>query len=182
MVVAAFLGRPIISFGHHETVADGFEMIKWAAEIINSLGDVCWEGPPAMLRSSYLSRREGSVLRLKLHSSRVVCAVEAGITTVVAELPEGGEHPLLLKINGVGADGTEPQAGKIMTGTPLSVTAGDTVELFSPNIGNVDFRSVPSPGYSSWAFPRRLLCEGRDRLSPLMNKLRGSRTVPATPG
>ena len=87
MVIAAFLGRPIVPFGHHEIVADGFEMIKRAAKFINSLGEVRWQSPAAMLRTSYLSRQEGSTLRIELHSSRVECTVEEG-TTVVFANPE----------------------------------------------------------------------------------------------
>ncbi len=55
-----------------------------------------------------------------------------------------------------------------MSNVPLKVMPGDHIELVSLGLGKVDYREVESPQFSLQAFPRRLLCEFRDRFMPLI--------------
>jgi hypothetical protein len=65
IVISAFLDRPIIPVGHHDTVADGLDLLSHIADVINSLGAVRWENPELMFRSNYLSMQEGATLRIR---------------------------------------------------------------------------------------------------------------------
>ena len=58
IVISAFLNRPIIIVGHHDTFSDGYNALDSALATINSLGNVRWTSPSEMLRRSYLSFRK----------------------------------------------------------------------------------------------------------------------------
>jgi hypothetical protein len=172
IVIAAFLGRPIVPFAHHNTAADGLELLSQASRIINSLGDVRWGGAEMMLRSNYLTLRENTKLRIKLYSCHVLFTVPKNITTVVVELPEKGEQPTALVFTITNKAGGESQVVQAMSGVPVEVMPGATVEVVSHCLGKVDYHSIESPQFAPWALPRRMFCEGRDRLMPVMSKLR----------
>ncbi len=175
IIISAFLDRPIIPVGHHDTVADGLELLSRVAEVINSLGDVSWGSCEMMLHSNYLKFRGDATLWVKSYSSRILVTVPPGVTTIVLENPD--------KEDGFGVAGfriakggdSAPHPTRLTAGEPISVKPGETVELVSQILGNVDYRRVKPRMLSVWAFPRRILCEGRDRLAPLIYRVRKRR-------
>jgi hypothetical protein len=172
IVVAAFLGRPIVPFGHHDTMAGGFELLSHASKTINSLGNVRWENPEMMLRSNCLTFQENTTLWIKPYSCRVVFTIPRDITTMTVDRPEEKESAAALEFTITRKRGVELQVVRTVAGVPVKVAPGDAIELVLSNLGTVNYHQVDKLGLSLGALSRRILCEGRDRLLPLMPKLR----------
>ena len=51
LVLRAFLGQPLILYGHHDLLANGLAVFADAAAAINALGDVCWSGLAGIARA-----------------------------------------------------------------------------------------------------------------------------------
>jgi hypothetical protein len=164
IAISAFLDRPIIPVGHHDSVAGGLELLSRVVAMINSVGPVHWMSPELMLRSNHLSMRSGGMLRVRPYSSRLRLTAPRDITAIAleasADLGPGWQCSR-------GSDRSQPvRPGE---GMVVTVTPGETVELVSSRLGSADFRSVEGPGPSPWALPRRILCEARDRVGPLLS-------------
>ncbi len=83
----AYLGRPIILYGHHGDAADGLDVFVEAAEDVNRLGTVSWLPLHAIARTSFETRRQGSELGMRLWTRLASLTVPAGVETVVVEQP-----------------------------------------------------------------------------------------------
>ena len=140
--------------------------------MINSLGDVRWCDPETMLRSNYLACQKDATLWIKPYSCRVELAVPPGITTVAIALPEKKEPAVTLEYAITRKRGRESQMVRAAAGVPVEVAPGDAVEMVLSNWGTMNYREVEKPGLSLRALSRRVFCEGRDRLVPLVPKLR----------
>jgi hypothetical protein len=171
IVISAFLGRPIVLFEHHEALAGGLDLLSHAAEIVNSLGNVRWCNPETMLRSNHLTLQKEATLWIKPYSCRVAFTVPQGVTTVAIEPSEENTPAAALEFIITRKRGGGSQVMRTAAGVPVKVAPGDTIELVSPNLGTVNHRQVEKLGLSLRALSRRVLCEGRDRLVPLMPKL-----------
>jgi hypothetical protein len=66
--------------------------------------------------------------------------------------------------------GSESFSQQNFNSRPLKAMSGEHLELISLGLGKVDYRKVENPEFSLSlrAFPRRLVCEFRDRFMPLM--------------
>jgi hypothetical protein len=170
IVIAGFLDRPIIAAGHHHTAADGLDLFTRTAEVINSLGEVRWESPETMLRSNFRYFQEDTTLWITPYSCRIHLRVPQGITALglcspTSSVANGHSDVAFWIKRGPGLNGEIK-----MNDLAVDVTAGDDIELISPALGNVDYQQIEKPEsfLSLRAFPRRLLCEFRDRSMPLI--------------
>ena len=164
-VIAAFLGRPIIPVGHHDSVSDGLDLLERIAGIIRSLGEVRWCGPESMLRSNFSTRREGATLWVRPYSARVRVEVPPAVTELRVAPPDSASYRLATAALTDGAG----EGGK---NESIRVRPGDRLELIADGLGAMDFARVASPARSCWGLPRRVLCEVRDRLQPVVYKAR----------
>ncbi len=178
IVISAVLDRPIIPVGHHDTVADGLDLLSHIADVINSLGAVRWENPELMLRSNYLSSQEGATLLIRPFSCRIQFTVPDAVTTMVLDTPREAGDPSFGGYDLMTSGGENSEPVRIAPGEPVSVRPGIAVELTAPGLGTVDFRKVKPMLPSPWALARRVLCEGRDRLGPGMSRRRGLEVIP----
>ena len=80
LAMRAYLGQPLVLYGHHADVADGYEPLSQAAARVNSLGDVTWMSLGRLMRSNY-----------QLQVSDGVGAIRAWGTRLDIELPGGVE-------------------------------------------------------------------------------------------
>jgi hypothetical protein len=163
ILLAAYLGQPLVPLGHHQDVADGLDLMGELAQFINSLGQVRWGDMTSIARSNFLVRHEGDVLRVRPYSRRFQVAVPAGMSGISVEPSAGAFLGENVKIT------ASAQPKPIYLGPPGStvpVKAGDVLEINMERKDAVDFASVPDRGLKSWALTRRLLTEGRDRLQP----------------
>lgn len=169
LVFRAYLRQPLILCGHHEEFADGLDPFRRAAELINSLGDVCWGSPGEMARQSFAADREGNVLRLRLWSRHVVVTVPRGVKELAVERPAGHAAPPFERILLDGVEVGLLTPGKGPVPIPLrAVAAGRRVRLALRTPRAVDPERVPDPKWRPWPLVRRIAAEGRDRLRPML--------------
>jgi hypothetical protein len=79
LVLRAFLGQPLILYGHHDVLRDGHGVFADAAAAINRLGDVRWSSLAAIARGSVQTRRHGDTLDVRMLARHVRVDVPAGI-------------------------------------------------------------------------------------------------------
>ncbi len=167
VAVAAFLGQPIVIVGHHFDAAGKLEFLAEVADVVNGMGPVTWSDLSAIARSRFVTRREGSTLRVRAASRRIVVPVPADVGSIVIERPwiaAGGSEPLHWGAPGapVTVAPTAPAES-----TPIRVDHGGPLEIVSPAPARLDPASVPPPRAMFWPFVRRACTEARDRCYPV---------------
>lgn len=170
--LAAFLDQPIIPHGHHQDCAGGLGLVEDVVASIQGLGNVTWMDMTAMSRSNYLTKRDGDCLRVKMMARRITVPVPDGVSHVIVERPwigrEDADEELLVD------EGGRASFSKISgrSSVRLSRDSPGGMELVAPAPEVIDFRKVQAPRLDLKIAGRRLLAETRDRLLPLIPKLR----------
>ncbi len=169
MILAAFLGQPIIPVGHHEGLAGGLDLLRELAETINATGDVQWMDMGSISRSNFCTRREGDILHVKMYSRRIRLNVPEGVRLLYVHRPwldEGVPEGLVLQ-NG----NTDSVQFASYQGEAVPIESCTEIDLISAHPNLVNHGSVPLPRTPLWAIARRQLCEARDRLKPITDRL-----------
>ncbi len=163
ILLAAYLGQPMVPVGHHQDVADGLDLLADLAQFINSLGQVQWGDLKSIARSNFTTRHDGDLLRVRPYSKKFQVAIPEGTTAISVEAPEGA----FLGDNITVTSSSEPKpifSGPI--GSIVPVDAGAVLDILRERGDVIDPDSIPDRGTKIWAFTRRQLTEGRDRLQP----------------
>jgi hypothetical protein len=170
VLLAAFLGQPIVLAGHHQDAAGQLEFLSEFAGFINKLPAVTWASPQGIVRSNYKELRRGNALFLKLYSRTVDVAVPEGVSEIIVNRPwvgsEGAGETLVVKSRG---EELLRVAGSEIIG-PVPVVAGQALEITSLPVKQIDFRSVKTSGARCWPVARKLMMEIRDRTAPLRHR------------
>jgi len=166
---AAFLGQPVIPVGHHDDLANGLDLMKTLAALINSIGEVQWSDMKSIAQTNFFRHRDGEALHLRTFSRRIRLKVPAEVRSLSI-------HRVWLSGNlgeglTVTRPGSPPERVDHYHGEPLAVTPGEEVVISSVHPDLVDPHTVVLSHPSLWAIVRRQLCEGRDRLKPITAKL-----------
>ncbi len=164
LVLRAYLGQPLILYGHHDVLAHGLEPLARASAAINVLGDVRWGNLASIARTGIRTRRSGDLLEVELLARRAIVRVPAGVRELALDYrPLGaGAQGRALTINGAGS-------------TPSSVTVGGVTRVATSGPGLVELRLGPQLNDPSGpplrtgpsTLLRRLASEARDRISAL---------------
>jgi hypothetical protein len=157
----AFLGQPLILYGHQDDLRGGLGALGAAAAEVNRLGGARWGSLAAISRASFETRREGARLAVRLLTrvARIEVPADAEEISVAApvELSERGERLYV--------------AGRQQAlGEPAQVAPGSAVAIELRAADSVAAATAPSPRLRPLALPRRALSEGRDRLAPLLSR------------
>ncbi len=157
LVLRAFLGQPLILYGHHDAFAGGLDVLAEAAADINRLGDVHWQSLAAIVRAGAETRRAGSSLEVRLMSRRARLDVPGGARELSVDLaalaPEGARVRLY---NG---------------GPPTEIAAGSPAALHGDGPRRVELELVAANDSDAIGsrrprlrpLARRLASEARDR-------------------
>ena len=169
MLLALFLGQPVIPVGHHEDVAGGLDVLAQLAGALNSVGGVQWMDMKSIARSNFCTRREGEVLHLKLFSRRIRLRVPQGVNQLCVHRPwlnDGAFEGLTLWT-------TTGDLASFASyrGAPIATGSCAEIEVYSVPVDAIDPRTVPLPHTPLWAIARRQKCEARDRLRPMCDRL-----------
>lgn len=164
LALRAFLGQPLILYGHHEDLLHGPDALLEAAEDVNRLAPARWCSLGEIAATSFETRRQGSHLAVRLLNRRTRIEVPAGVEEVSFELPTSGLRPDLQLLEANGAP--------LSLGEPLRVGAGEGLEVRLRPHDSVQVDAVPAPRRRPLAVARRLASEGRDRLRPLAARAR----------
>jgi len=170
VLLAAFLGQPILLAGHHQDAADQLQLLAEFAGVVNSLPAATWASPRDIIRSNYKEFRGGSALFLKLYSRAVHVVVPEGVNEIFINRPwvgkEGAGETLVIKSRG----------GELLRVTghevigPVSVSTGQALDISSLPVDQIDFRSVKTSGAICWPVARKVMMEIRDRIAPLRRR------------
>lgn len=165
LLVAAYLGRPIILRGHHGDLREGLDILVHHARSINALGDVHWTNNAELLRSSYHLSVSGRTAYLRLFARQVALTLPEQVTSLVLESPGS-------------ASGTEQHIVSGLCQSDVRVLSGRSVEIdqgrdsaasivVSLEATQSKAGAFPMPGLRPSSVLRRILTEARDRLMPL---------------
>jgi hypothetical protein len=164
LLVAAYLGRPLILRGHHGDLRDGIDVLVSKASFINGLGSVRWLGNTALMRASHQLNMVGSTAYLRVFSRHVVASIPAFATALIiepAELDAADERYL---VSGLGPDHLASLAYQAI---PLSEGEKDFALAITRPLTAAPSAPVVARGLHTASVLRRLLTELRDRLMPL---------------
>ncbi len=158
LVFRAFLGQPVIMYGHDDLLRGGPGEFERAAAGIWQLGEVQWQSLAEIARGSYLMRRRGATLEVRMLGRRISVDVPDGVTELLVDVEAIRESPSR-RISVTGASLSEPD-----TGDPR-------VRVLAERPGQVDLvvdhalnpHCVRPPFPSLRAAARRFATEGRDR-------------------
>jgi hypothetical protein len=161
----AFLGQPLILYGHHEDLAGGAELLDGIAAEINRIGEVRWGDLASIARSSHLTRRDGDLLRVRMYTREADLELPPGVRGLAVELA-GGVH---------GDVQTGDSVVLISDSSRRTAALGETVALDGEDrplrvrltaTDAIAVEAVPAPRWRLWPRARRVLVESRDRLTP----------------
>jgi hypothetical protein len=168
VILYAFLGKPLILYGHHNDFASGFELLADSAAQINGLGAIEWMPFSSICRSNFLTRREGNTLHLKPLFVRASIPLAPDVDSVILHPPRGIDSRASLQLEHGGEAFTHPFT---LNGPRISRDAHDHTLNFSIGFADqLNSWDVPPPAFNPKALVRRLLTETRDRLQPLMRR------------
>lgn len=179
VLLAAFLGQPIIPVGHHDDLAAGPGLLRQLAGLINSQGEVAWLDMNRMAETNFSTCREGDTLGIRMYARRIQLTVPAGVTRLWVDRPwvkDGTGKDLVLRSGGA------RQSLTSYGGALIPVTPGQGIELVSIHPETFDPWSITVPSTPLWALLRRQLCEVRDRLRPLRDWWFGPPRLPVKSG
>jgi hypothetical protein len=165
LVIRAFLGQPLIMYGHEDLLRGGAGELERAAHEIGRLGDVDWQSLGAIARSSVATRRRGSTLEIRMLGRRVSCCVPEGVDELLVDTHlVRRSRSTRLRVLGPGRcernDGTS-------AATRLLVDRPGRIELVLDH--ELDPLTVPAPRPSVRSVARRIAAEGRDRTRPKLS-------------
>jgi hypothetical protein len=165
----AFLGQPIILYGHHwDLGADPGLLVDWT-EQVSRLGEVSWASVGDISRGLVSWRSDGETLSVRPHTRRVDIRVPPGVSKLRVE---GG---------GVGYESAVVRAGPGATtvvslldgGGEVSIPHGTTsVHVQMQSGAVIDPEQIGNPRWTPWPITRRLLSEARDRTRPWVDARR----------
>ena len=167
ILLAALLRQPIIPVGHHGDVADGLEILAQLSAFINGLGEIKWGSMSELADGQYSWFEEGDTLILRMYSRRIQVTIPERIKWIKVEPPADGVWNIgfagssFAKGQGV-AEVVAGRTGSIL----LPVAEGSEVTVVLTSSEALAGGSCARYRLNEWAVVRRLLTEGRDRLSP----------------
>jgi hypothetical protein len=160
LALRAFLGQPLILYGHQADLRDGLGVLRAAAADVNRLGPARWRSLGAITASSYETRQEGPVLGVRPLARTALVRVPDGVEQIQVEAPGFGSGPIPSRLF------VDRQRRPL--DEPLAVAAATEIEIELRAEDEIDVNTVAAPRRQPLALPRRLLSEGRDRLAPLL--------------
>jgi hypothetical protein len=169
---AAFLGQPILSYGHHEDCAEGLGQLAETADTVNAWASTTWTDLESILRDNCRTKIEGDLLHVQMGARQARITVPEGISQVVVHAY--GAIGAACKISAASATA---QLQTWALDVPNRVPPSTVLTLRVSSCSPLDPAIVERPGYRVWPPVRRALAIGRDRLMPIVRTLRPSNGV-----
>jgi hypothetical protein len=166
MALRAYLDQPLVLYGHHADLADGLDLLEETAAEVNSLTAPRWCSLDEIAASSFETRHEGEVLRVRMLTRRARVDVPQDVSAVSVALPaaHGARGQERLRVDGA--------LHGPLDGEPTPVVPGATLDLRLEHVGAIDPQAVPAPRLGPLALARRVVGEGRDRVQPFLGRAR----------
>ena len=158
LLVAAYLGQPMILRGHHQDLRGGVEVFDELAKFINGLGDVVWSNMTDLSRMNYLWRMEGTTCRVKPLGTIIAFKPPSEAAELIIEAPDTSDQYVWQTVS---VDGCV-HATAPLEHIPLS-QLGTEFLIERSALSSVTTRLTSRSPTSAWLILRRLLTEARDR-------------------
>jgi hypothetical protein len=169
IVLAAFMRQAIITVGHHQDVSEGCGLLEELAGFINGLGRVHWENPQQIARSNFLQWRFGDTLRILTFARRFRINVPEWVQKIQIDRAWGEQDDLAITTRS--EQNSEPIMHKAGRGSlSLSSEGAGVIDVDYRHPDLIDVESMKPPPRTIWPIIRRILAEGRDRMSMLLPK------------
>ena len=174
LVLRSFLGQPLIVYLHNEDLVDGLGALVEAAAFINCEPAVRWGSAESLARSSYVTRREGTVLHVRPFARSIEVALDEDVEQVVVELPGSHDEPDRERAT-LTIEGSSFSSSLVGVRSKLLAARGPgTARICLERIDAVDPRRVASPRLRVRPLVRRAVTESRDRLLPVSARVPGT--------
>lgn len=163
--LAAFLGQPLIFYGHHWDCRPGIEILGRVADLVNRCG-ATWGDLQSVLRANYRTRIVGDLLQVEMGARHISVRIPGNIKRISIHRPWMREADLE-QLSVTLGDGSQ----RLLCGgmsEPIEVVPGSHVTVYAPPKATIDYRQVDGPGVKLWPVLRRALAEARDRLRPIV--------------
>jgi len=160
MLVAAYLGRPMIFRGHHQDLKNGPELLDVIAARVNDLGRVRWAPLGELSRMSYQSQMVGDRCLVRSLSRHIRFAVPDSARELVVD--DGGlasseiQYEIVLNGKAFWHRAAEPLM--------LPEAGNRWVDIRLPALATASDAGARLPRTSASVILRRLLTESRDRM------------------
>ncbi len=170
----AFLGAPLILYGHHDDTVDRCAALSRAADDVNSLGPVAWLSLAEIARTNVETRRFGDVMQVRPWSRRVRMDVPPDTPWLQVSLPRG--HPAAgpgwMMVDG---QPVEVEGGALNPATAPRPAHPGPVEILVRDPRHRGNGEPAGPRTPPWSVARRVLVQARDRSRPLAHRLGAGR-------
>lgn len=163
MALRAYLGQPLVLYGHHDDLLGGPEVLAEAAAEVNRLGPTSWRSLGEIAAGNYETRRAGEALGVRMLSRTARVEIPHDLESLSVTVPptlEPRDCQLFLDGRPARLDEARP------------VVPGSSVEIELRVENAIDATAVPAPRRQPLAIARRLGAESRDRLVPLAVRAR----------
>lgn len=132
----AYLGQPLVLYGHHTDLAEGCDVLARAAQRVQAVGDVQWMSALSLARTNVLLRRRDEVLQVRPFTRHLRLPLPPDVDVVEIRAGDVFDASSEIMVLG-GANSADGPARLVSLDTPHRVPAGD------PYAPEVDCRVVP---------------------------------------
>jgi hypothetical protein len=160
LALRAFLGHPIVLYGHHDDVADGLGPLAESAARINRMGDVSWTALGAMAETNARVHLAGRTAVVQPFAQRLRLTPPEGTTELTVAAPNEGAHAFA----GWSRGGDQ---AVLPFGATVARTTDRPEVLRLRSRWETPLASIATPRPRPWPAVRRVGTELRDRLAPL---------------
>jgi hypothetical protein len=150
--ICAYLDQPVVWYGHHSDLADGYDVLADLAAWLHGFGDPHWLPLGEIARTNYLLRidRRAGNGHVRLFSRRCELVVPEGVERIFVEAP----------------------ASLRATPEPIAVGELDSVTITAKGVTAQQVVQRRPKRAPARAVARRAAVEARDRMQPLASKLK----------
>jgi len=157
ILLAAYLGQPIILRGHHADLRTGTDVLDELGRMINGLGEVRWGNMTELSRMNY-----------QLELRRDVAHIRPGGINLNVHLPVGTKQLIVEPAPGDAwvdwiCSGAGPHAIRVPPGRRVEIPEGCRRVMLVAVVSSNANAANGAGGPPVWPLVRRLLVEGRDR-------------------
>lgn len=170
----AWLGHPLVIYGHHDDLADGLGVLTEIAGYVNGIQTSQWEGLGSIMAGNFWERSLGACWEVLLFTRSTNYTVPADASWLRVRIPaitqaRDSSYPVLeisgkRYVLGPHADGLATDMIPCRPGQVLEIRL-NSEQSRSPAV-------ISPPPRRLWPVMRRILTETRDRLHPFGARLR----------
>jgi hypothetical protein len=163
LAIRAYLGQPLVLYGHHGDVANGYDVLTDAAARVNRLGNVEWLSLSRLVRSNYQTRVIDGMAHVRPWGTHLDVALPAEAEAVSVEL---APHADAARFGVTGVSIGDTPAVRHELGQRVAVDGSTRVAVRLLPAHTLDPRLVRRPIRRPRAWARRRVAELRDQITP----------------